>query len=87
MISGENHRMGAVGGRFLLRLPGGHVFDDLLQTAQRAGGLGELRVAGAHGGDVFLTRLRHQRQEVADIVEGLAVGHGGLGREECRARF
>ena len=74
-----DHRTLDTGRRALL--PGCQPFHDILQTAQRTGGLGQLRVAFPNLGHRIQISFGHGRHERADIVEGKAAWHGDTFQE------
>ncbi len=85
VVAGEDRDERPLDDRRRLVLPDGEPLDDLLESAETAGGLGQLRVARTHRVAGAGRGLGHQVEEIADIVEGQAGrGHGRVrGREVC----
>ena len=77
VIGGEHRDDGHLDGRLRPALPRGEPLHDLLQPPQRAGRLGEPRVARPRGLDAFRARRRQVEQQQADFFERSDVlGHG-----------
>ena len=87
MVAGENRDERPLDHRHRLVLPDREPFDDLLEAAEAAGGLRQLRVAGAHRIAGAGRCLGHKAEEIADVVEGQAGrGHGGRVRAKVICR-
>ena len=80
MIAREDGDERAVAMRFAA-LPPGEKFGDLLEPAERTGGLGELPLPLARRVACGRVGLGHSSDEGADVVEGAGiVGHGGVSK-------
>ncbi len=78
VVGGENRHQRAIERRRGLTLPGREERDDVLQLAERALRLGQLRLARADRGGGAFRALRHERNQIADGIERRDFGkHGG----------
>ena len=79
VVGGKHRHEWPVDAGSRLALPCRQPGDDVFQFPERSRRLGQLRIAGPHVGHAIVHSLRHQGEEIADIVEGQAgCGHDGL---------